>query len=133
MSKNIITKSLLSLNLFNYFQQRISKSCAIWANTCINAQNYDKNIIILFVLRIYSSLSCLLLSCTFYAVLCTRSLIQDCDVFKKCPHMFVYFIYVKPMNRMVLGNKQYNTYNMYIKIKRLNKEHKYGLEIFCVL
>lgn len=23
--------------------------------------------------------------------------------------MFVYFIYVKPMNRMVLGNKQYNT------------------------
>lgn len=47
--------------------------------------------------------------------------------------MFVYFIYVKPMNRMVLGNKQYNTYNMYIKIKRLNKEHKYGLEIFCVL
>lgn len=70
---------------------------------------------------------------SMYAVLCTRSLIQDCDVFKKCPHMFVYFIYVKPMNRMVLGNKQYNTYNMYIKIKRLNKEHKYGLEIFCVL
>lgn len=114
MSKNIITKSLLSLNLFNYFQQRISKSCAIWANTCINAQNYDKKynysfcfenilFIILFTFIMY------IFQNSMYAVLCTRSLIQDCDVFKKCPHMFVYFIYVKPMNRMVLGNKQYNT------------------------
>lgn len=96
-------------------QLHLLHKCPIWADTFINALNYDKIILFLFweytlhiLFTFITFLSNSFCHCNTYAH-CYRRYYVHSQSFKKCLHWCTLYlcIYVIPMNRIVFGNKQY--------------------------